>query len=614
MIALDHIKEIEASLLSPNTNRDDFVVQSWKRCIDQFGLDPSRPSPAYIVPETQLKIHREQSERLIGIARFGLEELFRQVVGQNYVLLLADADGVTVDFFGDMKLQEELRPAGLHLGADWSEAIAGTCGVGSCIATGEALVVHQSDHFDLHHIPLSCTAAPIYDPNGSLAAVLSISLLQPPRPKISQMLGLQLVKASARRIEMANLMAMTRSEWVLRFSHMPEFLDIDPEAAVAFDSTGRILGMTHQAEWRLSEVETERKTLVGSNINDVFDLTMDDLPNFTRARPPEDRVIHLRNGAALFGHAIAPQDSNSIAISNDGLPDSLRTLSGDDPAMRAIEKRAAKLSHNMMPVLITGDSGTGKEKLARAMHRVRDPKAPFVVVNCADISNQLLDSALFGDGVGAQGLIEAAHNGTLFFDEIAEMPASVQARLARTISDGEIRSIGSAHSVPIRAKIISATSYDITKQVHENTFRQDLLFRLAATTLELPSLNRRTDFNWLVDRLLKLRTISKPVSYKLTNDARIGLKRRNWPGNIRELINVLDVAIALCEGNIIDLDDLPAPLLIETPPELPDDKNDLSTMLEMCDWNLARAARHLGVDRSTVHRRMKREGLSRPKK
>ena len=131
MSAIAHINEIEASLSSAAGTRDSYVVQSWRRCIEKHGLDPARSTPAHIVTETQFKEHREQSERLISIARSGLEELFRQVAGQNYVLLLADAEGVTVDYFGDCKFEDDLRRAGLYLGSDRSDNLAGTTGVGS---------------------------------------------------------------------------------------------------------------------------------------------------------------------------------------------------------------------------------------------------------------------------------------------------------------------------------------------------------------------------------------------------------------------------------------------------------------------------------------------------
>ncbi|MEP5699158.1 MAG: GAF domain-containing protein, partial [Sneathiella sp.] len=220
-LEVNHIREIDRVLEGGISVRDDDVRQSWLRCVNRHGLDPSRPNPAYIVPDGKLREHREKSEKLISIARSGLENLFRQVAGQNYVLLLADNHGITVDFFGDRSFESDLRKAGLYLGSDWSENLAGTCGVGSCITTGEAITIHQTDHFDFTHTPLSCTAAPIFNTAGELTAVLDISLLRSPQPKISQSLAMQLVTTSARRIELANLMAMNRSEWVLRFSQMP---------------------------------------------------------------------------------------------------------------------------------------------------------------------------------------------------------------------------------------------------------------------------------------------------------------------------------------------------------------------------------------------------------
>lgn len=164
------------------------------------------------------------------------------MAGQNYVLLLADAKGVCVDFFGDPRFEADLRQAGLYLGSDWTEELAGTCGVGSCIVTGKVITIHQTDHFGLAHTPLSCTAAPIYDTRGQLAAVLDISLLRSPSPKASQNLAMSLVTASARRVEMANLMARTRRDWVLRVSASPEFLEVDPDAALALDGSGNIIG------------------------------------------------------------------------------------------------------------------------------------------------------------------------------------------------------------------------------------------------------------------------------------------------------------------------------------------------------------------------------------
>nr|WP_232313441.1 GAF domain-containing protein [Enterovibrio coralii] len=179
----EHIREVQRVVEGEKSARDEVIARSWARCIDDYSLDPVVLQEAYIVPHTQLKEHRERLDKLIRTAKYGLDSLYRQVADHGYVLMLTDADGVTVDFQGDASLTWELKKSGLYLGAEWSEARAGTCGVGSCIFTGEALTVHQSDHFDATHSPLSCTAAPIYDVDGTLAAVLDISALQSPVPK-----------------------------------------------------------------------------------------------------------------------------------------------------------------------------------------------------------------------------------------------------------------------------------------------------------------------------------------------------------------------------------------------------------------------------------------------
>ncbi len=627
----DHILEIERVLAGASTLRDDVVVTSWKRCVDTHRLDPARPTEVYIVPETQFREHREQSERLIAIARSGLENLFKQVAGQNYVLLLADAKGVTVDFLGDANFMEQLRKAGLYLGAEWSEPRTGTCGVGSCIVTGEAMTIHQTDHFDATHTRLSCTAAPIFDTNGQLTAVLDISLLRSPQPKVSQNLALHLVTASARRIELANLMAQMRSDWVLRFSRSPEFLDVDPEAAIALDGSGRVLGMTHGGARLLASMAglqgLDPLSIIGRPISAFLDVGIDDLPALTRARPTEDRLVFGRDGSALFAHAIEPNPIRHGRGAATVVPKPIRALSGGDAAMAAAQERAAKLAATDIPILIQGETGTGKEYLARAIHESVARDGPFVAVNCAAIPEHLIESELFGHMPGAftgaatrarKGLIEAADGGTLFLDEIGDMPYALQSRLLRVIAEREVIPVGATRPRPVRVKIISASHHDLRTLVAEGRFREDLYFRLSAATLTLPPLRARSDFEWVVERVLADRQQQTKSAAKLSPAARLALIRHRWPGNIRELANALDVALTLCDGIEIQPSDLPeiagAPALparaLLRPPTAAEEREHLGAALASCDWNISETARRLGVDRTTIHRRMKRLGLN----
>ncbi|WP_347919726.1 sigma-54-dependent Fis family transcriptional regulator [Paracoccus marcusii] len=570
---IDHVDEIDRVLQGQATGRDSVVQASWRRCIERYGLDPSKPSPAHIVTETELRSHREQSERLIAIARSGLGALFRQVAGQNYVLLLADAKGVTVDFFGDTRFQDDLRAAGLYLGSDWSEHLAGTCGVGACLYTGDAVTIHQSDHFDLHHTPLSCTAAPIFDTSGQLAAVLDVSLLRSPQPKASQNLAMNLVRTSARRVEMANLMAMTRSDWVLRLSSSPEFLEVDPEAAIALDGAGRIIGLTHAAQAALSP----GTALLGQRLDQVTDLSVDDLPDLMRGRPTEDRVIRLRDGRALFGHAIAPQAARKPR-GQPLLPGGLSSLAGPDPAMQALLDRAARLADSAVPLLIRGETGTGKERLARAIHMCRRDAAPFHVFDCA------------GCGQG-QAPLPADGQGTLFLKGVEDLDTAAQAVLLRSLAGCKLR-------------VIATTRCDLGQHVRDGRFRADLFFRIAGAALDLPPLHLRQDLDWLLDRLLRAASAD---GLRLSARARADLKARRWPGNLRELASTLQAAALLAEGRVIDSHDLPPPLLeAAAPAGVPED--DLQQVLAACGGNMALAARRLGVNRSTVLRRLRALG------
>ena len=604
------------------STRDPWVVESWLRCLHDFRLDPTRACEAYILPETDLRSHRQQSEELISIARSGLEALYQQIAAQNYVLLLGDRSGVAVEFLGNPDFARPLQKAGLYLGAEWSEPRAGTCAIGACVATGEALTIHQTDHFDVTHTPLSCTAAPIYDTRGELAAVLDISLLASPIAKASQNLALHLVRAAVRRIELANLMAQTRNEWVLRFSTSPDFLDVDPEAAISLDGSGRIIGMTHggaQILARAAGVDWRQpERIVGRPLGQFFDMDVSDLGALTRQRPTRDRLVIARDGHRLFAHAIEPQRRPArprLPAAAPAIPAALRGLGRDDPRIAALQTRAAKLARRALPILIQGETGTGKEFLARALHEASGLTGAFVAVNCAAIPESLIEAELFGHAPGAftgasprgrKGLVEEADGGTLFLDEIGDMALTLQARLLRVIAEGEVTPVGASRPRRVSVRIVSASHRDLAALVRAGALREDLFYRLSGATLTLPPLRERADFDWLAERLLGGRAQISPAAW-------LRLRGHDWPGNLRELSNVLAAAAALCEGEVIDPADLPetlGPAAAALPDRSDPRAAELRAALDATGGNVSEAARRLGLDRTTVHRQMRRFGLT----
>lgn len=570
-----HVREIEQVLDGTQTGRDGFVAASWRRCVELYGMDPSRNDPAHIVTEAELRDHRKQAEWMIGAARSSLQSLFRQVAGQNYVLLLTDAKGVCVDFFGDDLFVNELRGAGLYLGSNWSEDLAGTCGVGACIVTQEPVTVHQDDHFGNAHVSLSCTAAPIFDSLGGLTAVLDISLLRSPTPKRSQNLAMSLVTNAARRVEMANLMAEGRRDWILRLSDSPEFLDVDPEAAVRLDGSGRVLGYTRAAR----RLFPDGGPILGRRIDEVLGVTVDDLPDLMRDRPTEDRIVEMQGGGALFGHAIAPQAPRT-ALRSSRRDGPLAGLAGDDPVMEQLLARAAKLARTDVPLLIAGETGTGKTKLARAIH-MAGTASGFLPLDCAGLSAKALREAC----------ADISGPTTLLLRRIEDLDAGTAAALAAILDSRELlRPLSTTCALP-----------------SDLNLPRPLFHRLAGATLSLPPLRQRQDLGTLLDRLLRRRA---PDDMRLSPSARAALLGRHWPGNLRELEQVLDVAVALCEGRVIDQPDLPQP--VDAARRDSEADEPLEQVMEACGWNMSCAARRLGVNRSTVLRRLRRAGLQPP--
>ncbi len=635
VIFKEHVEEILSVADGTSSNRDADVVASWLRCLNDHKLDPELSGKARIVTEGRLKVHQQEVEEFLRMARYGLEDLYRRVDSMGYVLLLTDAKGVTVDFIGDDKVDRELKRAGLYLGSEWTEQEAGTCGVGACLATGEAIVVHQSDHFDVSHTPLSCTSVPIFDVLGDLLGVLDVSLLTSPVEKHSQGLVLETVKSCVRRIELANLMAKYRADWIVRMSPSPEFLEVDPSCAFAVASDGTIAGMTHGAQRLLADAASldwrNPQNLIGKPFEDFFDFDVNDLSELTRGMGPDERTINTKKGKVAFANAMTPMPVSRRNFKSGQIPEPLLAIHGGDAALQQLCQKAAKIVDKQISVVLQGETGVGKEFVAKAMHHSRKKKGPFVAINCAALPEMLIESELFGyapnaftgaSTKGKKGLIEQANGGTLFLDEIGDMPLALQARLLRVLAEREVMSVGGSKPVPVDFRVISASNRDLNELVNNGQFRQDLYYRLNGVVLEIPPVRERQDLEWLLGQISK-KISADEAQMRITNEATQALKNYRWPGNVREIINVLELCAALCENSVLDTQHLPEnivntiPVPDNTQPasrrgDLLDERVDLVALLSEVGWNVSKASRRLGVDRTTLHRRMKKLEIISP--
>ena len=308
-------------------------------------------------------------------------------------------------------------------------------------------------------------------------------------------------------------------------------------------------------------------------------------------------------------------------------PAQFEKLIGKSPAMQLIYRKIQDIAPVDVPVLIQGETGTGKELVAQALHRLsaRKDKA-FVAVNCAGLTDSLLGSQLFGHKRGAftgavsdhEGFFEAATGGILFLDEIGDMPLSIQTTLLRVLQEGEIIRLGESRSRKVDVRVLAATHQNLQELVEKGMFRSDLLYRIRVARLLLPPLReRREDIPLLSEAFLgQARVITrKPDVREIAPDAMQTLLRYHWPGNVRELKSTFDYALIHCHGDQIQASDLPPEVggavpLVATRPSLRDEREDILSALGQARGKRAQAAKILGMSRSTFYRRLNELGIS----
>jgi len=299
---------------------------------------------------------------------------------------------------------------------------------------------------------------------------------------------------------------------------------------------------------------------------------------------------------------------------------------GESPQMKEVFRLIERVAPTDKAVLIQGESGTGKELVARAIQQQSSrPDKPFVTINCAALPENLVESELFGHQRGSftgattdtPGLFEVADGGTLFIDELGELPLTLQPKLLRVLEDGSFRRVGSHKERHVDVRIIAATNRDLAHDVRSGQFREDLYYRINVMSLKLPRLcERGRDVDRLIDHLLG-------DGWKIEDDARAVLVNFQWPGNVRQLMNTLDRATVLADNNTVTLDDLPAEIMDNSvdnvPQSSPDtlrlddiEKAHIVEILEREEGNKARAARALGIHRRKLYRLLERYNLHKP--
>ncbi len=630
----------EGATRPPSTFEDTIplVIESSHQRSQAYGLRPDFKADFSPISRSSLALLVEQNRLLHLHAVPAMETLYQQIVNTHNMVILTDANGVIVHSLGDDDFLEKANRVALQPGVTWSEESKGTNAIGTAIAEKAPALVHADQHFLSANHFLTCSAAPITDHQGNVIGVLDVSGDQRSFHKHT----MALVRMSALMIENQLFSATFEDAITLHFHTRPEFIGTLMEGLASFTPGGRFISANRNGLFQLG---LSFGALQSHTFSSLFGLPVSALYDHYRTAKPGLLNLCMHNGVRVYGRAqlslgnalhatnqheaapyVAPAAPASRRLSG------LRYLNTGDPQLEQVIEKVNRVLGRDIPIMIMGETGTGKELLAQAIHN-DSPRAmgPFVAVNCASIPETLIESELFGyeDGAftgarkkGAPGKLLQANGGTLFLDEIGDMPFSLQARLLRVLQERMVTPLGSAKSIPVNVELICATNHNLRERMARGLFREDLYYRLNGLVVKLPPLRERTDLETVVKKILI--TESNGGHYEVSPEVLQMFRQHKWPGNFRQLTNLLRTAVIMAgdeheiglrhmpDDFMDDIDNAgPAEGAPDTTRLLPSGAN-LEEMehsvilrtLEANGGNVSATARALGVSRNTIYRKM----------
>ncbi|OAB54656.1 sigma-54-dependent Fis family transcriptional regulator [Pseudomonas thivervalensis] len=606
---------------APALSHEAIIQASWSRC-RAFGLNHQSVPAFDQLPAQGIAQLLESQHSLVQTTHQEVLPYYENILSNsNCLIMLADNQGQVLTSWGTQRFIEPKLAHGFSAGASWMERCTGTNAIGTALACEQAVHIEHDEHFLKANRFMTGSAAPIFDAERKVIAVLDVSSdsYLPP----SHTLGM--VKMMSQTVENRLILNLFRGEhFQLTFNTGLNNLDSQWAGLLIFDESGQVLSANRRADnllgLSLSRVSIE--SLFKVSLMELLNQP-DGLPFALQASGSNRFQCLLRRPsqvsirARIFTEATPAPAPASNAIS-------LNTLHFGDSRVEKAVRQAERLLEKDIPLLIHGETGVGKEVFVKALHQASSRcKQPFIAVNCAAIPAELVESELFGyekgaftgaNQKGSIGLIRKADRGTLFLDEIGDMPLPTQARLLRVLQERCVQPVGSAELFPVDIRIISATNRSLREQVQLGRFREDLYYRIGGLTLELPPLRERSDKQALFKRLWEHHR--EPTQWAgLSREVLDLFERHPWPGNLRQVSSVLQVALAMAEEQPIRPEHLPDDFFVdlemepvETPEPLAVDLNDaedLNRQLQAVGGNISHLARRLGVSRNTLYKRLR---------
>ncbi|MEO8622381.1 MAG: sigma-54-dependent Fis family transcriptional regulator [bacterium] len=616
------------------------IRESWAR--SAATIRPDLSLAPVVLDDDLLAAERDRADWL-SLA-FRAADRLSAALSEGHILSLFDARGQMLACEGDGRAREGLARINFRPGALWTEGAIGTNGPGTALQTESAVHIVGAEHFCEALHDWHCAAVPLRDEvTGSILGVIDVSGFR----RYAHPHSFELALALASSVQQM----LTFRESERRYAVLHRFAELSAthshDTLVAVDRGGRVLfaspatpaglrpGSATPLALRTAMADHVRSTTPADNGQEVFlslheDMGITALSHLVMdGNTPVGACLVVRGSPGASGQSGARSRVVSPAVAGVTRY-SFADVIGDAGSLREAVRIARAASRNTLPVLLSGESGTGKEVFAQAIHDASSRRTqPFVAVNCGALPRELVETELFGYVGGAftgarreghHGKFLAANHGTIFLDEISELPAAAQASLLRILQEHEITPIGSAQSKTLDVRVIAATNRDVAEAVATGRLRSDLYFRLNVLPIDLPPLRaRRDDIAALARHFLALAMVEvERGGFTFDDDVVEKFEAYDWPGNVRELKNLVRRLVALATTSRLTVDQLPDTMLHRGAPALSGEsdvdfiRGETLAALESAP-TVVQAAERLGINRSTLYRRLDQYGL-RPKR
>lgn len=623
------------------------LAASWQRCREDYHLDPNAALPHLRLSASEIRLRLERTLDRVELGTGAMLHMRKVVRDTGYSILFADRAGAIVKDFCDSETALRLRGEGLVQGSIWNESTVGTNGIGTTLVEQRGTCVIAEDHYHTRLKGFVCVSTPMIGPDGDMFGVLTLAGKAGIRASEAMLLN-RLARDSAGWIEMALFRNRFQRHFMVALAQAPDIDGHVLQSLLAVDDSGFVVGASTGA---LQILGVRREDVLHRKVSALLGISLRRL----ESRPGHAQLLDTQSGDARYAFVFPDGRDRSVTIAatppkafpaaepGNQAELGLENLAGGEPQMQRNVALVRRVADADLPLLLQGETGTGKEAFARAIHKFSSRRErPFVAVNCAAIPESLLDSELFGYAPGTftgglkqgkTGKILAANGGTLFLDEIGDMKPELQTRLLRVLSEREVTPLGAVEPVPVTLNLICATHRDLEAMIADGTFRQDLYYRIHGARLVLSPLRERADLGDLILSLAGRQPCSAgPLT--LSEAALEQLLAYHWPGNIRQLSNVLRLLALTCDNGFVRSEDLPQEIHPAGPSAAPDQcagefgadadfvslrgtadlaqRARILQALRESNWVVSDAARQLGISRATLHRRMKDYDLTRP--